>query len=60
MKLTGGTVLITGTSQGLGAATARPIAARGADVVLLARGEGKPRDVAPKIEVARRCGGMAP
>ena len=60
MKLTGGTVLITGASQGLGAATARAIAARGAEVVLFTRGEDKPRTVAAKIEVARGYGGMAP
>ena len=60
MKLTDGTVLITGASQGLGAATARAIAARDAEVVLLTRGEDKPRNVAAKIEVARGCGGMAP
>jgi len=52
MKLAGGTVLITGASQGLGAATARAIAARGAEVVLFTRGEDKPRDVSAKPEVA--------
>ena len=50
MKLAGGTVLITGASQGLGAATARAIAARGAEVVLLTCGEDKPRNVAAKID----------
>lgn len=50
MKLAGKTVLITGASQGLGAATARAMAARGAEVVLLARSEDKLRAVATTIE----------
>jgi short-subunit dehydrogenase len=56
MELTGKTALITGASQGLGAATARAMAARGARVVLLARTEGKLREVADSIE---RDGGRA-
>jgi uncharacterized protein len=50
MNLAGKTVLITGASQGLGAATARAMAARGAEVLLLARSEDKLREVATTIE----------
>jgi short-subunit dehydrogenase len=50
MELDGKTVLITGASQGLGAATARAMAARGARVLLLARTEEKLRGVADSIE----------
>ena len=50
MKLAGKAVLITGASQGLGAATARAMAARGAEVLLLARSEDKLREVAMRIE----------
>ena len=50
MKLAGKAVLITGASQGLGAATARAMAARGAKVLLLARSEDKLREVAMRIE----------
>lgn len=56
MQLAGRTVLITGASQGIGAATARAMAARGAEVLLLARSEAKLRDVAAAIE---RAGGRA-
>lgn len=52
MELTGKTALITGASQGLGAATARAMAARGARVLLLARTEDKLRAVADSIEAA--------
>ena len=50
MELAGKTALITGASQGLGAATARAMAARGARVLLLARTEEKLREVADSIE----------
>ena len=56
MEMAGKTVLITGASQGLGAATARAMAARGARVLLLARTEDKLRGVADSIESA---GGQA-
>jgi uncharacterized protein len=56
VKLAGRTVLVTGASQGLGAATARAMAARGAEVLLLARSEEKLREVAASIE---RSGGRA-
>jgi short-subunit dehydrogenase len=52
MELAGKTALITGASQGLGAATARAMAARGARVLLLARTEEKLRGVADSIEAA--------
>ena len=38
---TGITVIVTGASQGVGAATARAFAARGANLVLIARGQDK-------------------
>ena len=50
MELAGKTVLVTGASQGLGAATARAMAARGAETLLLARSEDKLREVAHTIE----------
>lgn len=56
MELGGKAVLITGASQGLGAATARAMAARGAQVLLLARSEDQLREVASSIE---RSGGRA-
>jgi uncharacterized protein len=43
-------VLITGASQGIGASTARTMAARGAEVLLLARSEDRLREVAASIE----------
>jgi uncharacterized protein len=52
MQLAGKTALITGASQGLGAATARAMATRGAEVLLLARSEDKLREVAATIEAA--------
>ena len=50
IELRGKTVLVTGASQGLGAAIARAMAQRGAEVLLLARGEEKLREVAAGIE----------
>jgi short-subunit dehydrogenase len=52
MNLTGKVVLITGASRGLGAATARAMAARGAEVLLLARSEDKLGEVAATIEAS--------
>jgi short-subunit dehydrogenase len=52
MELAGKVVLITGASQGLGAATAQAMAARGAEVLLLARSEHKLREVASAIEAS--------
>ncbi len=52
IELRGKTVLVTGASQGLGAAIARAMARRGAEVLLLARGEEKLREVATGIEAS--------
>jgi NAD(P)-dependent dehydrogenase (short-subunit alcohol dehydrogenase family) len=41
MELTGKSVLVTGASRGLGAALARELALRGAEVVMAARGEAE-------------------
>lgn len=50
MELAGKLALITGASQGIGAATARTMAARGAEVLLLARSEERLGEVAASIE----------
>jgi len=52
MEMAAKTALITGACQGLGAATARAMAVRGARVLLLARTENKLREVADSIEAA--------
>ncbi|MEM7482987.1 MAG: SDR family NAD(P)-dependent oxidoreductase [Acidobacteriota bacterium] len=52
MDLTGKTVLITGASTGLGAETARALAARGADLTLVARSTQKLTRVAEAIHSA--------
>ena len=52
MELDGKTALITGASQGLGAAIARSMASKGARVVLLARGEENLAAVVSEIEAA--------
>lgn len=52
----GKTVLITGASTGIGEAAARLLAACGAEVLLLARSEGRLEEVAAQI---RRAGGQA-
>lgn len=52
VQLAGSTALITGASEGVGAAAARLMAARGARVLLLARTEAKLRDVAASVESA--------
>ncbi len=49
MDMTGKTVLITGASRGIGAATARVFAAAGANVVLLARSSGEISALAGEI-----------
>ncbi len=50
IDLTGKTALITGASTGLGAETARALAARGADLTLVARSSEKLSKVASSIE----------
>lgn len=49
MELHGKTALVTGASSGIGAATARALASRGARVHLVARREGPLEDVAASI-----------
>jgi NAD(P)-dependent dehydrogenase (short-subunit alcohol dehydrogenase family) len=56
MKLEGKAALVTGASRGLGAALARRLAARGARVVLVARGREPLEKVAAEI---RKAGGQA-
>jgi len=50
--LRGKTAIVTGASSGIGAATARALATRGANVVVSARREGRLREVAEDVEDA--------
>jgi len=50
----GSTVVITGASMGVGQATARAFAERGANLVLVARGEDKLRAVAERLAIGDR------
>src|SRR5439155_16133938 len=56
MNIQGSSVLVTGASRGLGAALARALARRGANVVLVARGSAELERVADSI---RAEGGQA-
>jgi len=56
MKISGSLALITGASSGIGAATARALAARGARVLLLARRQAELERVAAEV---RAAGGQA-
>jgi len=51
---TGTTVIITGASQGVGAATARAFAKHGANLVLIARGQGKLDALADELGLGDR------
>lgn len=51
---TGTTVIITGASQGVGAATARAFARRGANLVLIARGQKKLDALADELDLGDR------
>ena len=54
-RFTGCTVIITGASQGVGAATARAFAACGANVVLIARGQDKLDALADELDLGERA-----
>jgi NADP-dependent 3-hydroxy acid dehydrogenase YdfG len=60
MGLEGKIVAVTGASAGVGRATAREFAARGADVGLIARGEDRLRAAAREIEQMGRRACVAP
>ena len=53
-EFTGTTVVITGASQGVGAATARAFAKRGANLVLIARGREKLDALAGELDIGDR------
>ena len=56
MMIRGSGALVTGGSEGLGAALAKELAKRGARVVVVARGEAKLHEV---VRAIRRDGGDA-
>jgi 3-oxoacyl-[acyl-carrier protein] reductase len=55
LKLDGKTALVTGASQGIGAAIATLLARQGARVVLAARNEEKLKDLAARIDAGGGC-----
>lgn len=59
MDMTGKSVLITGASQGIGAATARIFAAAGARLVLMARGRAALEDLAQELGAIAHVGDVA-
>jgi NADP-dependent 3-hydroxy acid dehydrogenase YdfG len=60
MSLEGKVVVVTGASAGIGRATVRELAARGANVGLIARGEERLAHAAREVEQARRRACVAP
>jgi NAD(P)-dependent dehydrogenase (short-subunit alcohol dehydrogenase family) len=60
MSFEGKVVAVTGASAGIGRATVRELAARGADVGLIARGEERLRAAAREVEEAGRRACIAP
>jgi NAD(P)-dependent dehydrogenase (short-subunit alcohol dehydrogenase family) len=60
MSLEGKVVAVTGASAGIGRATVREMAARGADVGLIARGEERLQAAAREVEEAGRRACVAP
>jgi short-subunit dehydrogenase len=60
MSLEGKVVAITGASAGIGRATAREVARRGADVGLIARGEDRLHAAAQEVRQAGRRACVAP
>jgi NAD(P)-dependent dehydrogenase (short-subunit alcohol dehydrogenase family) len=60
MSLAGKVVAVTGASAGVGRATVRELAARGADVGLIARGEERLANAAAEVRQAGRRACVAP
>jgi NADP-dependent 3-hydroxy acid dehydrogenase YdfG len=60
MALEGKVVAVTGASAGIGRATVRELAARGADVGLIARGEDRLQSAAREVREAGRRACVAP
>jgi NAD(P)-dependent dehydrogenase (short-subunit alcohol dehydrogenase family) len=60
MSLEGKVAVVTGASAGIGRATVRELAGRGADVGLIARGEGRLAEAAADVAAAGRRACIAP